>query len=113
MSTSGVGGTSGTTPSSGTSTSTSTNASSGIGLTSNQFLSLLTTQLQSQDPLNPTDPNQFTSEMVQYANLSEQIDTNSTLTSMSGNLSSILTQVQMLTGANGASSNSSSSGSQS
>ncbi len=58
-------------------------------LTSNQFLSLLTTQLQNQDPLNPTDPNQFTQEMVQYGALSQQIDTNATL-------SQILTQVSLL-----------------
>lgn len=74
----------------------STPASAGIGLTSNQFLSLLTTQLQSQNPLNPTDPNQFTSEMVQYAGLSEQIDTNSKLDTLSTTMSDVLTQVSLL-----------------
>jgi flagellar basal-body rod modification protein FlgD len=77
-------------------TTTATTPQSTIGLTSNQFLSLLTTQLQSQDPLNPTDPNQFTSEMVQYASLSEQIDTNSKLDSLNTNMSSLLTQVSLL-----------------
>jgi flagellar basal-body rod modification protein FlgD len=81
---------------------TSSSASSSIGLTSNQFLSLLTTQLQSQDPLNPTDPNQFTSEMVQYASLSEQIDTNSKLDSLNTTMSSVLTQVSLLASAGGA-----------
>jgi flagellar basal-body rod modification protein FlgD len=81
---------------------TSSSASSNIGLTSNQFLSLLTTQLQSQDPLNPTDPNQFTSEMVQYASLSEQIDTNSKLDSLNTSMSSVLTQVSLLASAGGA-----------
>jgi flagellar basal-body rod modification protein FlgD len=74
----------------------STPASAGIGLTSNQFLSLLTTQLQSQNPLNPTDPNQFTSEMVQYAGLSEQIDTNTKLDTLSTTMSNVLTQVSLL-----------------
>jgi flagellar basal-body rod modification protein FlgD len=78
-----------------TNTST-TPASAGIGLTSNQFLSLLTTQLQSQNPLDPTDPNQFTSEMVQYAGLSEQIDTNAKLDTISTTMSNVLTQVSLL-----------------
>src|ERR1700757_2229387 len=93
--------TSGTGSSSSSTSSSSSSSSSQIGLTSNQFLSLLTTQLQSQNPLNPTDPNQFTSEMVQYASLSQQIDTNTSLTSMNSTLSSILTQVSLLTSANG------------
>lgn len=83
-------------------TSTSSSASSGIGLTSNQFLSLLTTQLQSQNPLDPTDPNQFTSEMVQYAGLSEQIDMNSKLETLSSTMSDILTQVSLLASNSGA-----------
>ena len=82
-------------------TSSTSSAKPQIGLTSNQFLSLLTTQLQNQNPLNPTDPDKFTSEMVQYASLSQQIDTNSSLTSMNTTLSSILTQVSLLTSANG------------
>ena len=77
-------------------TTTSTSASSGIGLSSNQFLTLLTTQLQSQNPLDPTDPNQFTSEMVQYAGLSEQIDTNAKLDTLSTTMSNVLTQVSLL-----------------
>ena len=89
-------------PTSNTTSSTS-NASSGIGLTSNQFLSLLTTQLQSQNPLDPTDPNQFTSEMVQYAGLSEQIDTNDKLDTLSTTMSNVLTQLTLLAQASGAS----------
>jgi flagellar basal-body rod modification protein FlgD len=94
-------------PTSGSGSSSNSSSSSSstqptIGLTSNQFLSLLTTQLQNQNPLNPTDPNQFTSEMVQYASLSEQIDTNSKLDSMNTSMSSILTQVQLLTSGAGA-----------
>jgi flagellar basal-body rod modification protein FlgD len=79
-----------------TSTTSTGAASAGIGLTSNQFLSLLTTQLQSQNPLDPTDPNQFTSEMVQYAGLSEQIDTNAKLDTISTTMSNVLTQVSLL-----------------
>jgi flagellar basal-body rod modification protein FlgD len=59
--------------------STASSTTSSTDLTSSQFLSLLTTQLQNQDPLNPTDPNQFTQEMVEYGALSQQIDTNAKL----------------------------------
>jgi flagellar basal-body rod modification protein FlgD len=85
-----------------TPTTSTTTSQSSIGLTSNQFLSLLTTQLQSQDPLNPTDPNQFTSEMVQYASLSEQIDTNGKLDALNTTMSNVLTQVSLLASAGGA-----------
>ena len=100
-----------TSPSSSSSNSSSSQAQ--LGLTSNQFLSLLTTQLQNQNPLNPTDPNQFTSEMVQYAGLSEQIDTNSKLDAANTSLSSILTQVSLLASANGSNTSQSSQSSQS
>lgn len=91
----------------------STPASAGIGLTSNQFLSLLTTQLQSQNPLNPTDPNQFTSEMVQYAGLSEQIDTNAKLDTLSTTMSNVLTQVSLLASNSAPATNSGSAATQS
>ena len=45
----------------------------------NDFLSLLTTQLQNQDPTSPLDTNQFTSQLVQFTSVAEQINTNSTL----------------------------------
>lgn len=43
------------------------------------FLSLLTTQLKNQDPTSPMDTNQFTSQLVQFTSVSEQISTNATL----------------------------------
>jgi flagellar basal-body rod modification protein FlgD len=45
----------------------------------NQFLQLLTTQLQHQDPTSPLDPNQFTQELVQFASVEQQINTNTSL----------------------------------
>jgi flagellar basal-body rod modification protein FlgD len=83
-------------------TTPTTSSSASASLTSNQFLSLLTTQLQNQNPLNPTDPNQFTSEMVQYGALSQQIDTNAKLDALSTTMSSILTQVSQLASASAA-----------
>lgn len=45
----------------------------------NQFLNLLVTQLKNQDPLNPMDANQFTSQLVQFASVEQEIYTNSHL----------------------------------
>ena len=43
------------------------------------FLKLLTTQLQNQDPLNPTDTNQFTQQLVEFSQVEQQINTNDNL----------------------------------
>src|ERR1700726_2498848 len=48
----------------------------------NDFLTLLTTQLQHQDPTSPLDPNQFTQELVQFASVEQQINTNTSLSTM-------------------------------
>src|SRR5450432_1070196 len=48
----------------------------------NDFLKLLTTQLQHQDPTSPLDPNQFTQELVQFASVEQQINTNKSLGTM-------------------------------
>jgi len=48
----------------------------------NEFLQLLTTQLQHQDPTSPLDPNQFTQELVQFSSVEQQINTNTSLTTM-------------------------------
>lgn len=48
------------------------------------FLSLLTTQLQNQDPLSPVDTDQFTQQLVQFTGVEQQIQTNSLLQSLVG-----------------------------
>ncbi|MBF0268275.1 MAG: flagellar hook assembly protein FlgD [Alphaproteobacteria bacterium] len=45
----------------------------------NQFLTLLTTQLANQDPLSPMDSTEFTNQLVQYANVEQNIQTNENL----------------------------------
>lgn len=45
----------------------------------NRFLSLLITQLQNQDPLNPMDSTEFTSQLVQFASVEQQIKTNANM----------------------------------
>jgi flagellar basal-body rod modification protein FlgD len=48
----------------------------------NDFLNLLMTQLQNQDPTSPMDTNAFTSQLVQYASVEQQINANSNLTKL-------------------------------
>lgn len=56
-----------------------TNALSSLSDNFANFLSLLMTQLKNQDPTSPLDSNQFTSELVQFTSVEQQIDTNSDL----------------------------------
>lgn len=55
-----------------------------LSLTNNfqTFLGMLTTQLQNQDPTSPMDSNAFTTELVQFAGVEQQISTNADLTQM-------------------------------
>jgi len=43
------------------------------------FLTLLTTQLKHQDPTAPMDSNQFTQQLVQFSQVEQQINTNTSL----------------------------------
>jgi flagellar basal-body rod modification protein FlgD len=45
----------------------------------NSFLTLLTTQLQNQDPLSPLDTNQFTQQLVEFASVQQQVDMNTNM----------------------------------
>jgi flagellar basal-body rod modification protein FlgD len=73
-----------------TSTSTSSAGTSAAGgsplasLSSNftNFLNMLMTQLQNQDPTSPMDANQFTSELVQFTSVEQQINANNSLTQL-------------------------------
>jgi flagellar basal-body rod modification protein FlgD len=46
------------------------------------FLNLLMTQLQNQDPTSPMDANSFTSELVEFSSVEQQINTNTSLTQL-------------------------------
>ena len=48
----------------------------------NKFLNLLVTQLKNQDPLDPMDANEFTSQLVQFASVEQQIYQNTNLEKM-------------------------------
>ena len=66
----------------------SSTATSGVKTTENSFLKLLVTQMQNQDPLNPMDNAQVTSQIAQLDTV-QGIDTlNATLTSLASSFSS-------------------------
>src|ERR1700759_631825 len=46
------------------------------------FLTLLTTQLQNQNPLDPLDTNQFTQQLVEFAGVEQQLKTNDSLSQL-------------------------------
>jgi len=88
---------SGTTAVSSSSSSSSAAASSALASSQiagnfQSFLTLLTTQLQNQNPLSPLDTNQFTQQLVEYSQVEQQINTNS-------NLQTLITQGTSQSGA--------------
>jgi flagellar basal-body rod modification protein FlgD len=75
----------------GTKIPTSTSAANNNGNTAakdnatklkNQFLSILLTQMQHQNPLDPMDTKEFTGQLTQFSALEQQIDTNTKLDSV-------------------------------
>ena len=57
-------------------------ASSQIAGNFQSFLTLLTTQLQNQNPLSPLDTNQFTQQLVEFAGVQQQLNTNDSLATL-------------------------------
>jgi len=57
-------------------------AKAGLNADFSQFLSLLTTQLQNQDPLNPMDSTEFTNQLVAFSGVEQQINSNQKLDSL-------------------------------
>ncbi|WOF74877.1 hypothetical protein QMT40_002537 [Parvibaculaceae bacterium PLY_AMNH_Bact1] len=62
-----------------TETSASNSAKEAADKNFDLFLSLLTTQLQNQDPLDPMDTGEMTNQLVQFSSVEQSIATNSNL----------------------------------
>lgn len=65
-----------------TASTNATAARTQLGGDLNTFLTLLTTQLQNQDPTDPLDTNQMTNQLVQFASVEQQIAMNQNLGSL-------------------------------
>ncbi len=70
------------TSASATATSLGSTALQSLGTNFNEFLNLLMTQLQNQDPTQPMDSSEFTTELVQFTGVQQQVDTNSSLSQL-------------------------------
>src|SRR5436189_1221924 len=67
-----------------TSTTSSSSSTTGVDKSTlagnfQTFLTLLTTQLKNQNPLDPLDTNQFTQQLVQFAQVEQQLKSNDQL----------------------------------
>ncbi|MEA1937633.1 MAG: flagellar hook capping FlgD N-terminal domain-containing protein [Pseudomonadota bacterium] len=73
------------------------NATSQSKLSENfdNFLKLLTTQMQHQDPLQPMDSSEFTNQLVQYAGVEQQIASNQKLDDLIKVTSASVTQAAL------------------
>ncbi len=87
--------TTGASATSGTTATAATTKTTSPTDASDRFLKLLVTQMQNQDPLNPMDNAQVTSQMAQINTVTGIDKLNTTITNMSTNM----TQMQLMQGA--------------
>ena len=64
-----------------TATSNADTAAGSAGITANDFLTLLVTEMKNQDPTANTDPNEYINQLVQVNSLQQLISINQTLSS--------------------------------
>jgi flagellar basal-body rod modification protein FlgD len=81
-------------------TSSATTASAAMSATNtlsyNDFLTLLMSELQNQDPTNPMDPAQMVSQLATVSEVGQAVQTNTTLASLL--TSNSLSQAELLIG---------------
>ena len=65
-----------------TQTSATSSATQQFGREFNNFIKLLTAQVQNQDPLSPMDSTQFVDQLATFSSLEQQVQTNSSLGSI-------------------------------
>jgi flagellar basal-body rod modification protein FlgD len=74
-----------------TATTTTTAAAASSTLSSGDFLNLLVSELQNQNPLDPTSTTDFTTQLTSYASFDQQKTLNSNLSSLLTSFNSLLT----------------------
>jgi flagellar basal-body rod modification protein FlgD len=60
-------------------------------LSTTDFLQLIVSQLQNQNPLDPTDTTEFMGQLVSYASYDQQTEMNSSLNTLVSSMNSLLT----------------------
>ena len=74
---------------SSTSATSETSEDDGSSISKDEFLTILMTQMQYQDPLDPMDSEALTSQLTNFSMLEQQIETNSILEGMSESISGL------------------------
>jgi flagellar basal-body rod modification protein FlgD len=77
--------------SSASTTAASTTSTATSGLSTSDFLQLIVTQLQNQNPLDPTDTTEFMNQLVSYASYDQQQTMNTNLSQLVTSMNSMLT----------------------
>ena len=80
-----------TASSSGTNNAGTTRSDSLNGLNGNSFITLLTAELQAQDPTQPMDPTTMLTQLVQFNELQQTMEINQTLQTALGSSTSTAT----------------------
>jgi flagellar basal-body rod modification protein FlgD len=80
--------------------STVTSTPTGSIMNQSDFLQLLTTQLQDQDPTQPMDNSQMAAELAQFATLNTDQDIDTNIQTLNSNVSSGMQTSQVLNAAN-------------
>lgn len=70
------------------SSSTSSSASSTLSMTFDQYIQIMLTQLENQDPTNATDPNQYTQQLITIQNVQQMVQIDEDLQTLVSALSS-------------------------
>jgi flagellar basal-body rod modification protein FlgD len=71
-------------PTANTTSSSSSSSSDAATISSNDFLTLLVTEMKNQDPTASTDPNEYINQLVNVNSLQQLISINQTLTDALG-----------------------------
>ena len=71
----------------GKATSSSTSSTSSSDITSSDFLTLLVSELQNQDTTQPTDPNQYITQLTEVNSLQQLISINSGISTLDSSVS--------------------------
>lgn len=77
-------------------TTTTSTAADGSQITSNDFLTLLVTEMKNQDPTQPTDPNAYIQQLVGVNSLQQLIAINKELGTATGSTSAAASATQAL-----------------
>jgi flagellar basal-body rod modification protein FlgD len=80
--------------------STVTSTPTGSIMNQSDFLQLLTTQLQDQDPTQPMDNSQMAAELAQFATLNTDQDIDTNIQTLNSNLTSGMQSSQVINAAN-------------